>query len=157
MPMHRCIYLLFLLSGCAGLIYQVVWSRLLNEIFGVTAYAVTTVLATFLAALALGSVFLGRIADRRENPLRFYGWLEIGIGMAGLAGAWIVDLIEPLHIAAANRFERLTRVQPPGRHLAADADPMAHQWICGRAVFRPVLPSNPTETLVIHRTEAVKF
>ena len=44
------IYLLFLLSGAAGLLYQVVWSRLLHEIFGVTAYAITTVLAAQFAA-----------------------------------------------------------------------------------------------------------
>jgi hypothetical protein len=36
---------LFFVSGAAGLVYQVAWSRLLDEIFGVTAYAVTAVLA----------------------------------------------------------------------------------------------------------------
>lgn len=67
--MYR-IYVLFMLSGAAGLIYQVVWSRMLHEVFGVTVYAVTTVLATFLAGLGLGGWLLGRQADRRADPLR---------------------------------------------------------------------------------------
>ncbi len=99
------IYLLFFLSGAAGLVYQVVWSRMLNEIFGVTVYAVATVLATFLAGLALGSLVLGRLADRRRNPLNFYGWLEIGIGLSALLGMVTIRLLEPAHIWAANRFE----------------------------------------------------
>lgn len=101
--MYR-IYILFFLSGIAGLIYQVVWSRLLNEIFGVTVYAVTTVLATFLGGLALGAFLLGRVADRMRNPLAFYAWLEIGAGLAALAGTWVIQLLDPLHIAAATRF-----------------------------------------------------
>jgi spermidine synthase len=100
----RRIYVLFFLSGIAGLIYQVVWSRLLNEIFGVTVYAVTTVLATFLGGLALGGFILGRVADRRRNPLAFYGWLEIGSGVLALIGTWIVRGLEPWHIQAAARF-----------------------------------------------------
>jgi spermidine synthase len=98
------IYLLFFLSGAAGLVYQVVWSRLLNEIFGVTVYAVATVLATFLAGLALGSVVLGRLADRRDQPLRFYGWLEIGIAFSALLGLLTIRLLDPAHIWAATRW-----------------------------------------------------
>jgi spermidine synthase len=100
----RVLQILFCLSGVAGLIYQVVWSRLLSEVFGVTVYAVTTVLATFLAGLALGGVVLGRVADRRSAPLRLYGWLEIGIGATGLLGAWTVRALDPLHVWAANRY-----------------------------------------------------
>ena len=99
------VYLLFFLSGAAGLIYQVVWSRMLNEVFGVTVYAVATVLATFLAGLALGSLLLGRLGDRLRNPLRFYGWLEIGIGLTALLGMGTIRLLDPVHIWAANRFE----------------------------------------------------
>jgi len=99
-----CVYLLFTLSGAAGLVYQVVWARLLNEIFGVTVYAVTTVLATFLGGLALGGVVLGRAGDRSANPLRFYGLLEVGIAITALIGAWIIAALEPVHIWAANRF-----------------------------------------------------
>ncbi len=98
------IYLLFTLSGAAGLMYQVVWSRLLDDIFGVSVYAVTTVLATFLAGLALGSVVLGRAADRSRDPLRWYGVLEIGIALAAWGGTWLIGALEPAHIWAANQF-----------------------------------------------------
>jgi spermidine synthase len=99
------VYLLFFLSGAAGLVYQVVWSRMLNEVFGVTVYAVATVLATFLAGLALGSLILGRLGDRLRHPLRFYGWLEVGIGLTALLGIGTIRLLDPVHIWAANRFE----------------------------------------------------
>src|SRR5215813_3723204 len=54
----RAISALFFASGAAGLVYEVVWSRLLKELFGVTAYAVAAVLATYLAGLALGGWLL---------------------------------------------------------------------------------------------------
>ena len=47
--------LLFFCSGACGLIYQVLWLRLLSLVFGVTVYAASTVLAAFMAGLALGS------------------------------------------------------------------------------------------------------
>ena len=98
------VQLLFFFSGAAGLVYQVVWSRILNEIFGISAHAVTVVVATFLGGLALGGWLLGRAADRRRNPLRFYGLLEVGIAAAALAGSWIVRAFDPVHIWAATRF-----------------------------------------------------
>lgn len=102
------LYLVFLISGVAGLIYQIVWSRLLYELFGVTVYAVTTVLATFLTGLSLGSIFLGRRVDHLRNPLHFYGLLEVGIGLLALLGLLLVDLLDPIHIWAANAFESNT-------------------------------------------------
>jgi spermidine synthase len=95
---------LVFLSGAAGLIDQVVWSRYLHEIFGVTAHAVAAVLAAFLGGLALGGFFLGRVADRRPDPLRFYGWLEIAIGLAAVAGVALLQVLDPIHRAAANRL-----------------------------------------------------
>src|SRR5262245_27755501 len=76
------ILLCFLLSGATGLIYQVIWLRLLGLVFGHTVYAVTTVLAAFMAGLALGSVLFGRKVDRINNPTAAYGWIEIAIGIS---------------------------------------------------------------------------
>jgi len=98
------VYGLFLLSGSAGLVYQVVWSRLFADVFGITAYAVTAVLATFLGGLALGAWWLGRFADRTRNPLGFYGLLEMGIGVSALAGTYLITAMEPLHVFAATRL-----------------------------------------------------
>ncbi|MBI5071153.1 MAG: fused MFS/spermidine synthase [Deltaproteobacteria bacterium] len=75
----------FFLSGVAALLYEVVWTRLLGLMFGHTVYAITTVLATYMGGLALGSVLLGRRADRLARPLRAYGFLEAAIGLYCLA------------------------------------------------------------------------
>jgi len=100
-------YALFFVSGAAGLVYEVVWSRLLKDLFGITAYAVAAVLATFLGGLALGAWLLGRRVDRDPRPLRFYGYLELGVGAAALLGTVVLRVLEPLHHAAAVRW-------PPG-------------------------------------------
>lgn len=75
---------IFLFSGIAGLTYELIWLRQLHLIFGVTSFALATVLAAFMAGLALGSYYLGRLADRVRNPLRLYALLEIGIGFYAL-------------------------------------------------------------------------
>lgn len=100
----RAIYLLCFLSGASGLVYQVVWARMLNQVFGVTIHAVTAVLATFLAGLALGSMVLGPLMDRRADPLRSYAWLEIGIALTALAGTALISAFDPVHVWAANRW-----------------------------------------------------
>jgi spermidine synthase len=78
------LFVIFFFSGASALIYEVVWTRLLTLRFGVTAYAVATVVATFMAGLALGSWGLGRLADRWRHPLRVYALLEVIIGVLGL-------------------------------------------------------------------------
>jgi spermidine synthase len=100
----RVLYILFFCSGAAGLVYEVIWSRLFREVFGVTAYANATVLATYLGGLALGGWVLGRVADRRADPLRLYGLLEIGVGLTAVVGMLLVRLLDPVHIRAATRF-----------------------------------------------------
>lgn len=78
----------FLLSGASGLIYQVAWVRMLGLVFGVTVHAVSTVLAGFMAGLAVGSFVAGRFTERLRHPLRAYGIIECGIGATGLATPW---------------------------------------------------------------------
>jgi spermidine synthase len=74
----------FFLSGAAGLVYQVVWMRALALVFGVTTYAVATVLATFMGGLAIGSYAIGRRIDRVGEPLLVYAALEAAIGVYAL-------------------------------------------------------------------------
>ncbi len=69
--------LLFVLSGAAGLIYEVVWARQLVLVFGNTSQAVSTILTGFFGGLAIGGAVGGRIADRVRRPLRLYGALEV--------------------------------------------------------------------------------
>lgn len=76
--------LLFFLSGLCGLIYEVIWTRMLTVVFGATVFAISTVLTAFMGGLALGSFVFGRLVDRWGHPLRMYGMLEIGIGVYAL-------------------------------------------------------------------------
>lgn len=100
---------LFLLSGAAALIYQVVWVRSLALVFGGTHLAVTTVLAVFMAGLALGSWLIGKRVDTQRRPLRVYGVLEIGIALSALLAVRLISGFPSLYAALA-----------PGR----DTDPL---------------------------------
>jgi spermidine synthase len=80
--------LCFFFSGAAGLIYQVVWTRMLTQIFGNTTYAIATVLSAFMAGLAIGSYVFGKIADRGKNDFLLYGILEAGVGVYGFLVPW---------------------------------------------------------------------
>ncbi len=73
-----------LLSGIAGLVYQVAWARYLAILLGSTSYGVVAVLVAFMGGLAIGNAWLGRYADRFRRPLSLYGWLEIGIAAYGI-------------------------------------------------------------------------
>jgi spermidine synthase len=81
---RRTVLVIYTLSGFCGLLYELVWTRYLKFVFGSTSLAVSTVVAAFMAGLALGSWILGRRADRVRFPLRFYGWVEVGIGLYAL-------------------------------------------------------------------------
>jgi spermidine synthase len=83
-------------SGFAALVYQVVWTRQLTYLFGATLYAVVTVLAAFMAGLALGAWWWGKRADRLKRPIRVYGLLELGIGITALGFPVALHLIRPL-------------------------------------------------------------
>ncbi len=76
-PTRTAVFAIFLLSGAAGLMYEVVWSRQLVLVFGNTTQAVSAILTGFFAGMAIGSVVGGRIADRVARPLRLYGFIEI--------------------------------------------------------------------------------
>lgn len=81
---HLLIYIMFFLSGASALIYQVAWVRSLSLIFGGSHLAVTVVLSTFMAGLALGGYLIGRYSEENKNPLRLYGLLEVGIGLSAV-------------------------------------------------------------------------
>lgn len=91
------LYALFFLSGISGLMYEVVWLRMLTRILGSTTYAVSTVLAAFMAGLALGSVLVGRFVDRVNRPLRLYALLELGIGLSALATLGLPQRLLPVY------------------------------------------------------------
>ena len=90
------LYLCFLLSGAASLAYQVAWLRSLELVFGGSGQAAATVLAAFMAGLALGSYLLGQNVRRWARPLRTYGWLEIFVGLYALVLPTLFSGLTPL-------------------------------------------------------------
>jgi spermidine synthase len=75
---------LFVGSGCAALIYEIVWLQLLQLVIGSTAVSLGVLLATFMGGMCLGSVLLPRLISPRRHPLRVYALLELAIGATGL-------------------------------------------------------------------------
>ena len=92
------ITVLFFLSGSTGLVFEVVFTRLLQHIFGSTAYAASTVLAAFMGGLAIGSALLGRLADRVKRPLLAYGLIELVIGIYCVTAPAIFDWLTQFYI-----------------------------------------------------------
>src|SRR5512147_1585800 len=96
--MNWFVFLLFFISGACGLIYEVVWSRMMFLIFGRSSLAVGTVLAAFMSGLALGGWLLGKYADRSRNPLRFYAILELGVSLTAFAASLQLTRATPIYI-----------------------------------------------------------
>ncbi len=100
------IYSLFLLSGVSGLVYQIVWTRMLVLVFGNTMLATSTVLSSFMGGLAAGSFVFGRYIDKRPRPLiRVYAMLEAGIGIFALLFPAILSVVTPIYAGLYNLVE----------------------------------------------------
>src|SRR5688572_21421640 len=98
MPHRRAVVLaIFILSGAAGLMYEIVWSRQLVLVFGNTTQAVSTILTGFFGGMAIGSFLGGRIADRVRSPLRLYGVIEVVLVFIVLATPVTFRLIHELY------------------------------------------------------------
>ncbi len=98
---YWCLLAVFFASGFAGLTYEIVWTKYLALFLGATGYAQLLVLATFMGGLALGSWWLGGMADRLRRPLLCYVWLELGVAAWGLAFPFAFPLVREGFLAAA--------------------------------------------------------
>src|SRR6186713_3126393 len=78
------LWLLFTGSGCAALVYEIVWFQLLQLVIGSSAISLGVLLGTFMGGMCLGSLLLPRYIGRDQHPLRVYAWLELGIGALAL-------------------------------------------------------------------------
>lgn len=76
--------LLFIGSGCAALIYEIVWFQMLSLIVGSSAISIGVLLGTFMGGMCIGSLLLARYINASEHPLRIYAMLEIGIALCGI-------------------------------------------------------------------------
>ena len=88
---------LFFISGACGLVYEIIWTRLLRLVMGNTVFSITTVLCAFMGGLAAGSYLGGRFIERRNDPLRVYAVLEAAVGVYCLLLPQIIHVAEPLY------------------------------------------------------------
>jgi spermidine synthase len=91
--------LLFVGSGAAALIYEIVWFQMLELYVGSSAVSVGVLLATFMGGMCLGSLFLPRMISRSQHPLRVYALLELGIGVIGLVLLVVMPLVGRVYIS----------------------------------------------------------
>jgi spermidine synthase len=91
---------LFIASGAAGLIYQVVWTQDLVLIFGDTTLAIVTTVTAFLAGLGIGALVGAAVGARLRRALAVYGLLEILVGCLALLMPLAFDVIATLFRSA---------------------------------------------------------
>src|SRR6187431_2485890 len=92
---------LFIGSGCAALIYEIVWFQLLQLVIGSSAISLGILLGTFMGGMCLGSLLLPRFVAAREHPLRVYAFLEIGIAICGVLIRFGMPLVGGAYTAFA--------------------------------------------------------
>ena len=92
---------LFVCSGFAGLLYEVVFAKHLGVIFGGTSLAAYTVMATYMGGMALGAWLGGILADRVRSPLKWYAVAEGAIGIYALATPALFKLIAHIYAVLA--------------------------------------------------------
>lgn len=95
--MKPFLLILCFFSGTASLIYEVIWNRWLLLLFGSTTLSVSVIMAVFMAGLALGSLWMGRTANRIPRPMLLYGLIEICIGLYGAMMPWLFTNLGPAH------------------------------------------------------------
>lgn len=95
------VLLLLFGSGCAALIYEVVWFQQLQLVIGSSAISLGLLLATYMGGLFLGSIALPRLISARHHPLFLYSMMEFGIGVLGLLILWGLPFVGSLYVTGA--------------------------------------------------------
>lgn len=104
--------MLFIGSGCAALVYEVVWLQLLQLVIGSSGISIGVLLGIFMGGMCLGSLLLPRFISARHHPLKVYAFLEIGIGIFGIAILYGLPFL-------ADLYEGFVGHGPPHRAIVA--------------------------------------
>lgn len=102
---HETRYLPFLLifffaSGCAALIYEIIWFQLLQLVIGLTTVSLAVLLGSYMGGMCLGSLLSSRFLSHQRHPLRVYAFLELGIAIIGLAMPFALPPLTQWYTAA---------------------------------------------------------
>lgn len=90
--------LMFVGSGCAALIYEIVWFQLLRQVIGASAISLGILLTSYMGGMFLGSLAFPKFVSMRRHPLRVYALLEIGIGAFGIAMLVLLPLVRLIYL-----------------------------------------------------------
>ena len=93
---------LFVGSGCAALIYEIVWLQMLGLVIGASAVSLGVLLGTFMGGMCIGSLLFPKFVSRRMHPLAVYGMLELAIGAIGLLELVLVPFMGDLYTHMAS-------------------------------------------------------
>lgn len=94
--------LLFVGSGCAALVYEIVWFQLLEHAIGSSAVSIAVLLATYMGGMCIGSLNYARVISAQKHPLKVYAALEFGIGLCGLLVLWLLPLAGSAYLAVGS-------------------------------------------------------
>ena len=132
-PLLPFLLLLFVGSGCAALIYEVVWSQLLQLVLGSSGVSLGVLLATFMGGMCIGSLYLPKFMKPGAHPLKVYAYLELGIAVFGLFVYYALPTLSNVYasLASPGFFGLLLRAllgaicllpphDPHGRHPPRD-------------------------------------
>jgi spermidine synthase len=101
-PYLPVLLFLFAGSGCAALIYEIVWFQLLQLAIGSSAVSLAVLLGTYMGGMCLGSLALPRFISARQHPLRVYAALELGIGVFAILVLFLVPYLDQVYAAIAS-------------------------------------------------------
>src|SRR5450432_2416632 len=115
-PLLPFLLLLFFGSGCAALIYEIVWFQMLQLFIGSSAVSLGVMVGTYMGGMCLGSVVLPRLISATRHPLRVYALLEFGIGILGIL--ILFGMPEAARIYSAHTGSGLTGILQRGLFAA---------------------------------------
>src|SRR5208283_1577281 len=101
-PYLPVLLLLFVGSGCAALIYEVVWFQLLQLAIGSSAVSLGVLLGTYMGGMCVGSLLLSKYVSFRQHPLRVYAKIECGIGVFAILVLWAIPYLDKIYAAVAS-------------------------------------------------------
>lgn len=95
---------LFVGSGCAALIYEIVWFQSLQLVIGASAVSLGVLLATFMGGMCLGSLIFPAVVPQSWHPLRVYAILEIAIGISAVLILYFLPSVEAFYLMGIGRW-----------------------------------------------------
>src|SRR5438093_1561336 len=88
---------LFSGSGCAALIYEIVWFQLLQLVIGLTNVSLGVLLGIFMGGMCVGSLLLPRMISPRHHPFRVYALIELGLAVIGITILFIMPWVSQIY------------------------------------------------------------